>query len=320
MKKYLPMFLFFTALAFLVTQVRAQEQKTLVVIPPKLELSAKPGESVQDVVRYKNQTETAVTVAVGMSDFLVKNVSGTVELVDPEEAGNWALSQWLTFSPTTLTIPPGGEGRVNVFIAVPADALPGGRYATIYFTNPGASIESQTGASVATEIRSLVLLRVEGPINEEALVRRFQAPHFSEFGPISFLTEIANLGDYHIRPLGTIEIKNLLGKTETKLELEERNIFPSASQEYENTWDKKWLFGRYQATLIAAYGEQNLPLTATIYFWVWPLKYTLVILGVIALIIGLFFLTRQLKKRRETTTETVEEKLEEPTSPEEEKR
>ncbi|MCJ7792480.1 MAG: hypothetical protein MUP45_00670 [Candidatus Marinimicrobia bacterium] len=319
MKKNLPIFLFLITLAFLATNVRAQEQRTLVVIPPKLELSVKPGESVQEVIKYKNQTSDTVEVAVGMSDCLVKGMSGTVELVNPEEAGDWALSQWLTFSPTSLTIPPDGEGRVNVFIAVPADALPGGRYASIYFTSPGAVVEGQTGTSIATEIRNLVLLRVEGPINEEALVRRFQTPRFSEFGPIQFLTEIANLGDYHIRPIGSIEIKNILGKTEANLELEERNVFPTSSQEYKNTWDKKWLFGRYQATLTATYGEQNLPLTASIFFWVWPMKYTLAVLGLIALFIILLFLVKKIKNRQEMKAEVVEEELEEETPVEEKK-
>lgn len=321
MKKSLPVFLFLIIFTLLLTAVRAQapvNKRAFVVIPPKLELTAEPGEVIQSAIRLQNQTENEVTVYVGMSDFIVRDMSGTVELVDPEAAGEWALSQWLSFAPKTLTIPTGEQGSVSVTISVPEDALPGGRYATVYFSESGLIEEGQTITGVAMEIRSLVLLRIAGPITEEAIVRRFHAPRFSEYGPIEFTTELANLGDYHIRPIGAIEVKNILGKTVATMNLEERNIFPGVSQEYKNVWDKKWLFGRFKATLTATYGEQSLPLTATIFFWVWPWKITLAVIGVIILIILLIFLIKYIKKRKELKPEEIEEEETEEETEEEE--
>jgi len=321
MKKSLPVFLFLIIFTLLLTTVRAQapvNMRAFVVIPPKLELTAEPGEVIQSAIRLQNQTENEVTVYVGMSDFIVRDMSGTVELVDLETAGNWALSQWLSFTPTTLTIPSGEQGSVSLSISVPEDALPGGRYASIYFSEPGIVWEERAITGVGAEIRSLVLLRIAGPITEEAIVRRFQAPRFSEYGPINFTTELANLGNFHISPVGAIGIKNVLGKTVATMDLEQRNIFPGASQLYTNTWDKKWLFGRYKATLTATYGEQSLPLTATIFFWVWPWKITLAVIIVIILIILLIFLIKYFKKRRELKPEEIEEEeIEEETEEEE---
>jgi len=313
MKKSLPIFLFLIIFGLLVTAVQAQlpaPLRAFVIIPPKLELSAAPGEVIQSSIRLKNQTENEVTVFVGMSDFIVTDMSGTVELVDPETAGEWALSQWLSLSSETLTIPAGEQGTLGITISVPVDAQPGGRYASVYFSESGLIEEGQTITGIAAEIRNLVLLRVKGPITEEALVRRFHAPRFSEYGPIIFTTELANLGNYHIRPVGAIGIKNILGKTVGTVNLEEHNIFPGTSWEYENSWDQKWLFGRYQAKLTAAYGEQNLPLEATIFFWVWPWKITLAIVGIIVLIIVLIFLIKFLKNRRAMKPEEIEEEEE----------
>ena len=317
MKKSLPILLLILPLLFVLcclflsgAKAQVSPLRAFIIIPPKLELTAEPGEVIQGAIRLQNQTEGEVTLSVGMSDFIVRDMSGTVELVDPETAGEWALSQWLTFSPTTLTIPPGEQGSVSVIISVPEDALPGGRYASIYFSEPGVVWEERAITGVATEIRSLVLLRIAGPITEEAIVRRFQAPRFSEYGPISFITELANLGNFHIRPVGAIAIKNVLGKTVVNMDLQERNIFPEASQLYTNTWDKKWLFGRYKATLTATYGEQSLPLTATIFFWVWPWKITLAVIGIIVLIIFLIFLLKYIKKRKEISPEEIEEEEE----------
>lgn len=300
------------------SKVHAQASRAFIVIPPKLELSAKPGETIQSSIRLQNQTENETTVFVGMSDFIVRDMSGTVELVDPEIAGEWALSQWLSLNTDTLTIPPGEQGAVSLTISVPEDALPGGRYASVYFSESGLIEKGQTGTGVTTEIRSLVLLRIEGPITEEAIVRRFEIPRFSEYGPVTIVTELANLGNYHIAPIGAISIKNMLGKTLEIIDLEERNIFPGASQEYINEWGQKWLFGRYQATLTGAYGEQNLPLTATIFFWVWPWKITLAVIGIIILIILLILLLKSFKKRQEMKPEEIEEEeLEEETEEEE---
>lgn len=325
MKKILPdkkltifLFAFLVAILHFAWPANAQTSRAFIVIPPKLELSAEPGEVIQNAIRLQNQTEEEVTLAVGMSDFIVRDISGTVELVDPETAGKWALSQWLSISPETLTIPPGKQGSVSLNISVPKDALPGGRYALVYFSHPGVIEEGQTITGVAAEIRSLVLLRVEGPITEEAIVRRFQAPRFLEYGPVELTTEIANLGDYHIRPLGAIGVKNVFGKSVANLTLEEKNIFPGASWEYKNNWDKKWLFGRFKATLTGTYGEQNLPLTATILFWVWPWKLTCAVIGVIILIIILILLIKHLKQRKEMKTEEIEEEETEEVGTEEE--
>lgn len=312
MKKSLPILIFpllFVLGCLFLGGAKAQVSplRAFIVIPPKLELAAEPGEVIQSAIRLQNQTEDEVTVSVGMSDFIVRDMSGTVELVDPETADEWALSQWISLSSETLTIPAGEQGSVGLTISVPEDALPGGRYATVYFAQPGLIQEGQTITGITAEIRSLVLLRIAGPITEEAIVRRFQAPRFSEFGPVIFTTELANLGNYHITPIGAISIKNMLGKTVGTTELEEHNVFPGASWEYENTWGEKWLLGRYQATLTATYGEQSLPLTATIFFWVWPWKITLATIGVIVLIILLIFLIKFLKKRREMIPEEIEE-------------
>lgn len=310
MKKNLPIILTATLFLILASSVRAQlpvNNRAFVIIPPKLEIAAAPGEVIQDVIRLQNQTEEEVTFTVGMSDFIVTNTQGSPVFVDQETAGEWALTQWITLGSETLTIAPGEQGSLNFIVSVPENAQPGGHYASIYFIQGGKLSEGQTIAEVAAEMRNLVLLRIKGPITEEAFIRRFQIPRLSEYGPIDLTTEIANLGNYHITPIGAINIKNVFGKTVATMDLEERNIFPGASQEYQNSWDKKWLFGRYKATLTATYGEQNLPLTATVFFWVWPWKITLATISIIVFIILIIFLIKYLKKRKEMKPEEIEE-------------
>jgi len=146
-------------------------------------------------------------------------------------------------------------------------------------------------------VGTLVYLTVEGPVKELALVKKFEAPKFLEFGPVPFTTEILNRSDIHLRPRGTITVYNMLGKKSTQMALEERNIFPGASFVYKNTWDKKYLFGRYKAVLSSSYGTTGQVLLATIYFTVFPVKIALAVILAIALIVLAIIFYK--KKKRE---------------------
>ena len=60
------------------------------------------------------------------------------------------------------------------------------------------------------------------------------------------------------------------------------------------------MIGRYKAVLLATYGlNNNLPLTATLYFWVFPWRLVLII---VLVIIALILLTMYLRKRKKTHT------------------
>ena len=72
------------------------------------------------------------------------------------------------------------------------------------------------------------------------------------------------------------------------LPLKENNVFPQAARDYENQFGTGLMIGRFKAELLASYGvKNNLPLSATVYFWIFPWKIALVItLIIIALILG----------------------------------
>ena len=59
-----------------------------------------------------------------------------------------------------------------------------------------------------------------------------------------------------------------------------------------------FMLGRYKASLVASYGQNNnLPLTATFYFWVFPWRLAIVItLIIIAVILGVMYWRRRKKQ------------------------
>ena len=166
---------------------------------------------------------------------------------------------------------------------------------------------NQTGASIEANVGTLVYVTVPGNIKQDAVVSDFSAPSFLEYGPVDFNTTVANFSDIHIAPAGSITIKNWLGGVTADLPLSSTNIFPYTSRSFANQLASKWLFGRYTATLNAAYGTAGGVLAASLIFWVIPWR--LIILLVVALLlVGVIIF---LIKTRPQSPEQVEDQVEE---------
>lgn len=269
--------------------IRAQMVTKLVAIPPRLEIEVEPGKVTQQVIKVRNESDTEVGIEVKIYDFIVADNQGTPIPVAEEVSGRWAASTWTHVSPNKFVLKAGETKELDLIIITPENAAPGGHYAVVFYQPVGATLEQPGSASfIAPNVGTLLYLTVPGKITEEAFVRRMDVPKFSEFGPIKIITEIENLSDVHIKPLGVIRIYNWFNRLATTLKLEEQNIFPGRSRIYENTWEKKWLFGRYQAKLEAGYGSQGNTLLAVTYFWVIPWRIILVALLTIILTALLF--------------------------------
>ncbi|MFZ5366531.1 MAG: hypothetical protein ACOZBZ_04620 [Patescibacteria group bacterium] len=291
---------------------RAQTQ-IFTAIPPRLEVKVKPGEFVQKTIQFRNEGDETAYLAVVAKDFIVKDTAGTPEFVGAQVSGRWAASSWIRLSPTSVAVAPKQTVNIVVSANVPLDALPGGHYAGVLYQSKGTPprIGAGTGAGTAIQqvVGTLVYFTVEGPVTERALVKLFDAPKFLEFGPVKFTTEILNLSDLHLAPKGTITVRNMLGKVTTVMPLEERNIFPSASFIYQNTWNAKYLLGRYRADLSASYGTTGQVLLATLYFVVFPVRIALaIVLAIVIAILIVLFLRRRQKEKEELEEETPKEK------------
>lgn len=301
-------FIFIYLFAYLViclfsysVKVQAQEVgRTLTVVPPLQDFKAKPGEQIQTNIKVKNESDEIIYIKGGVKDFIVTDDIGTPTMVEEKVSGRWSLSSWLVLSPTENTIPPHSFKSFDLVIIIPEDALPGGHYASVYFTPTTDGFKNQSGSGIETRIASLVNLVVLGSTTEQAYVRKFWAPGYSEYGPVQITSQIENQGNTHIIPSGKIEVTDLLGRTLGTYPIEERKIFPFAVRTYENSFGKKWLFGRYKATLTAAYGQTGQVLTANLFFWVFPWRIILTVILVLTTLLFMVYSFRHKKKQKET--------------------
>lgn len=282
------------------SKASAQEARVMTIVPPKVEQVLDRSGKAEGTMKVQNDSSQAITFKATIQDYVVLDKNGTPQLLSPNSlAEKYSASAWIGITPQTFTIPAHGKQSLNYFIQIPANASPGGHYAAAVFipqNNPGSN---SSGASIQTEIGSLFYISIKGPINEYAQVSNLFANPFQEYGPVKIIADIKNLGDLHIKPLGYISIYDTLGRSIKTLPLPSYNIFPTAEREYNVTLDSGFMVGRYKATLTASYGiNGNLPLTKTIYFWVFPWKIavvTILILIVIVLVVML-----RMKKRKKT--------------------
>ena len=288
MNKFCPKFLlvFALLLSCSFTLARAQElSKTFIISPPSVTFELQPGEETERPIKVTNQSSLPMDFVVDVKDFVVTDTQGTPELLAPGTLTNnkFAASTWATAQPDSFTVEPGKSVTTTLYLRVPADARPGGRYFSVTFRPVATDNLASSGAAVNTIIGSLVYLTVAGPTTETANITKFFTPKLSEYGPVTIATEITNSGDIHLNPKATIEIKNIFGKKVFGDALRSVNIFPGTARTYENNWNKKWLFGRYSANLAGYYGSKNLPLMASTIFWIIP--YRLILAVVLAVII-----------------------------------
>jgi uncharacterized membrane protein YtjA (UPF0391 family) len=260
------------------------QTRGITVIPPKFELFSVPGDTLTERVRLINESTFPITVSVVIEDFTSAGEEGEVALEEEGANTSYSLAKWVEPSVKDIVLQPGEESAVSFDIVVPRDAEPGGHYASILFASGGESIPG--GAAVTQRIGSLILLRVSGNVEENGVIETFSAPTYLQSGPVDFTLRLLNEGNVHIQPRGTIVITNLLNQKVAELPLEGANVLPGAVRKMDTTWEKTNLFGTYTATLVATYGQQNLPLTAATRFTVAsPIATIALIIGLIALVI-----------------------------------
>ncbi len=295
-KRFLTAITLFFVLSIIGTATAQEIQRTYTVINPAINHTLKPGEVTEGTTKVINQSNVPLTFKLNVQDYIVNDTKGTPNFLPPDTLNTkYSAAAWIGVTPSTFTIKPGATQVINYYVQVPADAAPGGHYAGIVYAPVSEVQQEATGGTVNTQIGSLFYLNVSGPITEKAEVSIFNSGSFHEYGPVKILTQIKNMGDLHISPKATITVSGLLFK-ET-VDLVSQNIYPQTARDFENSFGQTLMLGRYKAELIGSYGqENNMPLVATMYFWVFPWKLALIIvLVIVAVVLGTLYYKKHKK-------------------------
>lgn len=291
----LPLLFLAAAALFTPKLTLAQSTLGLTAIPPRLEITVKPGETVTKEIKVRNESKVERTLSTNVKDFIVTDDKGTpIQIEGVNESSNrWASASWVQVSPSNFKLKPGETKSLMVTIITPDNPTAGGHYAMVLHSPKNEVALNETGSAIETYVGTLLYLTVPGDIKENAQVKEFSGPSFLEFGPVNFKTVIANFSDIHIAPVGQINVKNWFGGHTGAVALDSTNIFPGTSRSINTVFNKKWLFGRYTATLEAGYGTTGQALSAALIFWVIPWRLIILVLSAIVIGILLGILLRQ---------------------------
>lgn len=281
--------------------------RTVSITNPKIEATLSPGATTEGKLAVINDSDTSLSFKASLYDFIVQDNLGTPEILKKGTIANlkYSASNWVAVAPDTFTV--GAHKRFDFmyYIKIPKNASPGGHYAAIVYQPYNNDKQLGSGASVNAQVATLIYIAVPGNVKESAILKQFNAPAFSEYGPIPITTEITNSGDIHFTPKGTITLKDMLGRVIEESQLPDQNIFPGGvSLLFHNKLGQEFMLGRYQANLTANYGSLNSDvLVGSVYFWVFPWRATVV---AILLIVGLILSIKYYKKDKTRKTQEQE--------------
>lgn len=297
-------FFFFSPLAF------AQEETPLNITmsPVYLDLSVNPGQTLKESIKLRNNTLTPMKLAISIKKIVPDN-SGNItiqELTPRDDAGSW-----FHFTSASISALPQEVTSVPVTIAIPKDAAYG-YYLTISFTQHAP--KTLANEAVAATAALPVLINVRSPgAKTEARIVTFETKNFiNEYLPVDFTTQVENTGNIHIRPTGSIFLRNGSDKDLAILNINKSggDIIPGQIRTFPAAWDDGFMvnepvmedgqvktdgygrpithlvfhwdritsmrFGEYTASLLLVYdnGSRDVALEANTKFWVIP--YTII--------------------------------------------
>ncbi len=301
-----------------VALVNAQSSDTTsvgaLISPPSFEIKANPGESRKNTIRLTNKSSSTITYQATAEDFTVTGQEGQVAVQDQSTDGSF--SHWFSITPAEFTLQPNNAQYVDFTITVPSNAEPGGHFASILFQPKVVAKNDTSGASVVQRLGALILLTVSGQTKEQATIESFHSKTFSgswddvmgsdgktiihiakdeklalehstryfSHGPMALDLLVKNEGNVHVKPVGTVTIRNVFGVKVDEIALDPANVFPGAERRITIIWPRKNLWGGYyKAQVIAVYGSNNQTLTSTTWFWVFPTWALINIIVVLAL-------------------------------------
>jgi hypothetical protein len=287
-----------------------ENSQSLSVTPPLFQLSAVPGDIWQSSIKVVNGNSYPLTIYTEVVNFTATGETGqgkfTPIFTDNNEKST--LANWINISNAPRTIPPEHTEEISFFVEVPKNAPPGGHYAAILVSTEQPKEGSEKLAVTTSQtVTSLFFVRIEGDVHEEATIREFRAT--DSLVPTTnaeFSLRFENKGNVHLQPRGNIIITNMWGTERgvipVNYQTQYGNVLPSSIRDFKFSWNSEFRIsdvGRYKAEATLAYGANGIQSTAaTAYFWVIPVKATLVTLAVIVGFIWLIIFIIKLYIRR----------------------
>ncbi len=261
------------------------------VSPVIVERELSQGADAHGSIVLSNTSQAAKRYRVSTKNFKALDDDGAQAFYD--EGGKRDASSWIALDSAPIELTAGQEKKVEYRIHVPATVDPGGYYIALFFTELPFGNEDGVVVGVSARIGVLFLLTVNGEaVSEQAVIEDFTVLPASvmSYEPNQLDVRVRNIGLAHIRPWGTVLVKNMFGTEIAELPLNPTRgaILPQSTRRFQISWGRgptettnrffselkrEWrnaMLGKYTAKVHLTYGKDEQVLVAQRTFWVVP--------------------------------------------------
>lgn len=271
-------------------------KSALAVSPAILENVLTPGAATSFTVQVHNVTNFPLPIKTFMRGLTVE--AHTTDISETEQQ-RLDASKWFVIKDSDFILQPNQIRTVSGTIETPADAEPGGHYATIFFQPlvPAEALSPST-AYINARVGVLSFLIVKGDIKPKAEIESgIQTSGLVQQGPVTFSFRIRNSGNVHLLPTGKLAIYDVFGAQVANLDVPPGTILPDSVREYTIEWNAASFINRYHAELTLDYGDEGLKLPKTL-TTVWVLPWAALLLCVAGLAVVVFIITKTRRRWR----------------------
>ncbi len=307
----------------------------ITVSPLVIEADADPGQQVTRVLRVFNESAAPIELFMEKVAFTARDDAeegGKPQFIPPDQTSEQLLN-WISFSTDSVGLQPQQDSEVLLTIKVPQDAEAGGHYAAVFWSSdPPSEAGGGSQIKIGSKVATLILLNVSGNVIENASLSLFSTINNKQFFnrlPVDFDLRFVNNGTVHVKPQGSLEISDMLGRKSKIVLVNDAggNVLPGTARKYQSFWTKKptvdaegypldealyrppkagffkelkneannFALGKYKADVTLAYGrKQDKVITSHTSFWVFPWRFLLVTILVLVLLI--FFVHWNIKR------------------------
>ena len=183
----------------------------ILVSPVRFEIEIVPGKSDTEAVRVRNLGNSEQTVNIAASDFQLDEEGA---LSFPEEGTlEDSILPWLRVNPSFLTLRPNEEKWIRFTVSLPEDSekeLQG----MIFFQTVPQGTEKAKGKQVfiSTRLGVVVYVSPKRKAKKSAEISDFLLKENLKDGSLEYALFLANQGNVHFRPKGTVTLRDGRGE------------------------------------------------------------------------------------------------------------
>lgn len=307
--------------------------------PPFISLNTDPGESIDSEFKVRNNNNFAEYFKVEVNK-IVTATDGTATSIEPLSSSD-EFGKWISLSETEFKLDPNQTKTIEFTVSPPDNSALGYYYALVVKRIQENAPDQGAGVSGSGAVPVLLTVKSPNAKREVQIADFKTSKLFYEYLPTEFQITVKNTGNLHVAPVGDIFIDSMITPELANIPVNTArgNVLPNASRVYQVSWDDgfavvqpkktengevvknskgeneyetkydfskadKFRFGKYTAHLLLVYdnGERDIPLEATVSFWIIPWK---ILLGagviaalVLAGVVGIFVsIIKKLRRR-----------------------